>query len=123
MKKNQTILLFLFPIFLVSCTKFGPEQDKAWELIDAGALIIDVRSKDEFKESHLDNAINIEYDNLSKLSQHIKANNGAQVVLYCRSGRRASVAMHELSKMGFNNVFNGGGLKAMIASLNNKNKH
>ena len=123
MKKTLTKITLLFIILaLFSCTKFGPEHEKAWELIENGALLIDVRSKEEFQGGHLANAINIEYENIAKISQAIGQDKSRSVVLYCRSGRRVSVALSELSKLGYNNIYNAGGLSAMQAALENKLK-
>ena len=115
-----TLLLIIFSLY--SCTKFGPEHEKAWELIEKGALLIDVRSKEEFKDGRLANAINIEYENIAKISQAIGQEKNRSVVLYCRSGRRASVALTELSKLGYDNITNAGGLSAMQAALESKLK-
>lgn len=115
-----TLLLLIFSLY--SCTKFGPEHEKAWELIDKGALLIDVRTKEEFKEGHLTNAINIEYEDIVKIGQAIGQDKNRSVVLYCRSGRRASVALGELEKLGYNTIYNAGGLSAMHAALQNKLK-
>ncbi len=117
MKKLTSKLILLTSLFLLTaCTQFGPDQLNAWKLIDEGALILDVRTKQEFDEGHLAHAINIEYENIPKIVKRIGKNKERLVVLYCRSGRRASVALAELKKMGYNNIFNGGGLKSMKAA-------
>ena len=117
MKKLLVPLIILISIFsLTACTRYGPEQLNAWELIDKGALILDVRTKQEFDGGHLDHAINIEYENTPQIAKRIGKNKERSVVLYCRSGRRASVALEELKKLGYTNVVNGGGLKAMKAA-------
>lgn len=106
-------LLFIALSNLCACSKFDPEQLKAWDLIDKSALIIDVRSKQEFDYDHLENAFNIEYENIPQLMKLIGNNKSRSVVLYCRSGRRASVALSELKKLGYNNIFNGHALRKM----------
>ena len=117
MKKLLTPLFILTAILLLSsCTRYGPEQLNAWKLIDEGALILDVRTKQEFDGGHLDHAINIEYEKIPQIAKRIGKNKERSVVLYCRSGRRASVALEELKKLGYTNVFNGGGLNAMKAA-------
>ncbi len=121
--KNTPIKITLFFIIfsLYSCTKFGPEHEKAWELIDKGALLIDVRTKEEFRGGHLASALNIEYENIAQISQAIGQDKNRSVVLYCRSGNRASVVLSELSKLGYNNIYNAGGLSAMQAALESLN--
>ncbi len=115
-KLTFNIILLASFMLLTSCTQFGPEQTQAWDKIDKGALILDVRTKQEFEEGHLAHAINIEYENIPKLVKRIGKNKERSVVLYCRSGRRAGVALNELTKRGYTNIYNGGGLKAMKAA-------
>ncbi|MBL4660765.1 MAG: rhodanese-like domain-containing protein [Alcanivoracaceae bacterium] len=114
--------IVIFTLFhtLFSCSKFGPEQQLAWEKLDKGALLIDVRTKQEFKDGHLTKAINIEYENIPLLIKAIGMDKSRSVVFYCRSGRRASVAINELKKLGYDNIYNAQALSAMEAALENK---
>lgn len=66
-------------------------------------LIIDVRSKDEFKQGHLQGAINIPYDSLFEYKQ-LDAYKAQEIIVYCRSGRRAQVASNVLQDKGFNKL-------------------
>lgn len=116
------VLIIIF-FALTSCNKYGPEQIKAWDLIDNGALLIDVRTDEEFKNSHLAKAINIEYENIAKIVQAIGNDKNRPVVLYCRSGRRASITQQELKKLGYSNIYNGQGLSQMQAALTEKMKN
>ncbi|MDK4579383.1 rhodanese-like domain-containing protein, partial [Kingella kingae] len=45
----------------------------------------------------------------------VEPNKNAPVNLYCRSGRRAEVALQELRKMGYTNVTNYGGYQDLLA--------
>lgn len=68
-----------------------------------GAEIIDVRSKSEYNEGHLEGAINIpEYE----LKDKIKAKKDKTIVVYCISGYRSKRAYLKLKKWGFLNVYN-----------------
>jgi len=117
----KQFILTLFILFgITACSKYGPEQVKGWEKINQGALLIDVRSKEEFNGAHLENAINIDYENINKISQAIGPDKHRSVVLYCRSGRRASVALAELNKMGYDNIYNAQALTKMQAALAEK---
>ena len=117
---NPRLLILILVLNLVSCSKFGPEQEQAWKLINQGALIIDVRTKEEYKQGHLNKAINIPYENIPKIIQRIGKDKNKPVVLYCRSGRRASVTLNELQRLGYKNIINGGGLNAMKAAFDAK---
>ena len=72
------------------------------------SLIIDVREPDEYAGSHIDGAINIP---LAKLSGDIKEFEGilkdTQIVFYCRTGRRSSIAVQLLRQKGYTNLVNG----------------
>lgn len=67
-------------------------------------VLLDVRSPAEYNEGHIAGAINISHntieENLSQLAQYKNSN----VVVYCRSGRRAAFAEEILSANGFTNL-------------------
>jgi rhodanese-related sulfurtransferase len=67
-------------------------------------VLLDVRTEAEYNAGHLAGAINISHDtikeNLALLAQYKESD----VVVYCRSGRRAVVAIDVLTKNGFSNL-------------------
>ena len=71
-----------------------------------GAVIIDVRSPQEFAEGHIEGAILIpEYDIVSKIQGRIN-NKNEEIVLYCSSGIRSKRAQKKLKEMGYKNIYN-----------------
>ena len=88
-------------------------QQRAWRLIDDGALLIDVRSRQEFESGHIDNAINIEHEEIEKIAKTIGEDKEREVVVYCRSGRRSGEAQKALEEYGYKNVHNGMGYEGM----------
>ncbi len=71
-------------------------------------IFIDVREPDEFKYSHIEGAINIPLASISAENDTLKnLLPEANVILYCRSGVRASKALIKLQQLGFCNVVNG----------------
>lgn len=83
----------------------------AWQMIDSGALVVDVRTAQEFAGGHLENAHNIP---LSDVATGFAAIDKDQpMVLYCRSGNRSAQAMEALREQGFTHLYNGGGLDEM----------
>lgn len=72
-------------------------------------MLLDVRTKDEFDEKHLDGAINISVQMLTKTLPDISKDEKIEV--YCVSGGRAQMAKLILGHKGFTNVhlFNGTG--------------
>jgi phage shock protein E len=68
------------------------------------ALILDVRSESEFAAGHVPNAVNIPFDQLSARLGEIETDREHGVVVYCQSGRRASMAIETLHEAGVENV-------------------
>lgn len=58
-------------------------------LIAGGAVIVDVRSKDEFRSGHAKKSVNIP---LHTLGNKVSSLKGKKVILVCRSGARAGQA-------------------------------
>lgn len=75
-------------------------------------IILDVRTKDEFNEGHIENAQNIDYYSDNFETEVNKLDKSKTVYVYCRSGGRSGKAMNILVKNGFT-VFNlNGGMMA-----------
>jgi Rhodanese-related sulfurtransferase len=85
-------------------------------LIANDYYLIDVRTQEEFKSGYLEDAINIEWQNIKNLSKEIKKDE--KIYLYCRSGNRSGKATDILINLGYMNVKNIGGLKEASESLN-----
>ncbi len=86
------------------------------ELIKKGAVIIDVRSKDEFGGGHVKGAINIPLDVLDKNIDNIGGGD-THIITCCLSGGRSTMAKNILNARGFNNVHNGGGWQSLQNKL------
>jgi len=72
----------------------------------AGALVIDVRSAEEFRSGHVSNAVNIPLGELpAQLPHHVKSKSQV-LLLYCLSGGRSGIARQQIKGMGYPNVFN-----------------
>ncbi|MCC6454563.1 MAG: rhodanese-like domain-containing protein [Caldilineaceae bacterium] len=71
-------------------------------------LLVDVRSPEEFASGHIPGAVNIALPTLPQ--QMATLPKDRPIVLYCRSGARSSSAAQMLSKGGFDNVHDLGGL-------------
>ena len=78
------------------------------------ALIIDVRTPEEFAESHLPEANNFPVDTLSQNIETIKKlQRDKPLLVYCRSGKRSARAAEKLKNLGVNSLYNlKGGIKA-----------
>ncbi len=65
-----------------------------------GALVIDVRSTEEFRSGHVANAVNIPLGELrANLPRRVKDKNQV-LLLHCLSGGRSGIARHQLKSLG-----------------------
>ncbi|MCC0631030.1 MULTISPECIES: rhodanese-like domain-containing protein [unclassified Clostridioides] len=69
-------------------------------------LLLDVRTKDEFNESKIENAINISLQELINSIDEIYDYKDKKVIVYCRSGHRSVTACNLLAEEGFKNLYN-----------------
>lgn len=73
-------------------------------------IILDVRTKDEFDEMHIYNAILIPLDKLENEVENIIKDKKIKILVYCRSGKRSIDASNILVKLGYKNVLEFGGI-------------
>lgn len=85
------------------------EHDKA-DLLNRGALLVDVRSAQEYQKSHLNGAINIPYADLYLNASKFLPDKDQAVIVYCATGKRSAMAKERLDYMGYRNVYYFGGI-------------
>ncbi len=66
---------------------------------DAQLFVLDTRSPEEYSTGHVPGAINVPYDQVAERLAEIPRDK--DVVLYCRSGRRAQIAAETLAENGY----------------------
>jgi len=66
---------------------------------DAAPFVLDVRTPEEYVAGHVPGAVNIPYDQVGARLAEVPKDK--QVVLYCRSGRRAVMASEVLAANGY----------------------
>ena len=76
-----------------------------------GVILLDVRSPEEYASGYLHGALNIPHDRIEVEIAAVAPDKSAQVILYCRSGRRANTALETMRAKGYTNVSNYGGLE------------
>ncbi len=67
-------------------------------------IILDVRTRDEYSSGHIDTALNLPHDELERRLGEIPGNKVSEIVVYCRSGKRAKVAEDILVNKGYTNI-------------------
>ena len=90
----------------------------ARDLVSRGAVLLDVRTPEEFGDEHLPGALNVPLQELSARLDEIGAKE-RDVVVYCRSGRRSAEATRMLRQAGFRCVHDMG---AMLEWANARNR-
>ena len=79
-------------------------------------VILDVRTRDEFKEGHIENAINIDYYSKSLKKNLNKLDKNKTYLVYCRSGSRSAKTVAIMEELGFKEVYNIGGMMDWTAA-------
>lgn len=93
---------------------------EAFDLIQANKnnknfIIIDVRTEAEYKDGHIENAINMDYFGGEVFEKKLnQLDKNKSYAIYCRSGHRSGLAFKIMEKLGFNEVYNFGGLEDWI---------
>jgi phage shock protein E len=81
------------------CSKVSDEDLRAaHEAAKRGAIIIDVRSPQEYQGKHVKGAINIPVEKIDLLYSRIPT--GKEIIVYCHSGSRSAIAAEYLKHQG-----------------------
>jgi rhodanese-related sulfurtransferase len=85
---------------------------QAKEMMDENSdiIILDVRTEDEFATGHIKNAILIPDTDIAEKAESTLTDKSSTILVYCRSGRRSAIASEELSKLGYTNIYDFGGI-------------
>ena len=70
----------------------------------AAPLILDVRSPREYVAGHIPEAISIPYPKLAGHLSELPIDKSDELVVYCLSGKRSTLARQMLAKAGYTNV-------------------
>ncbi len=106
----KTTLLAAFLLLAVPSFAGTVDGKTARALVkDQKALIVDVRTDDEFNARHLDGAVNIPVDELDKRLGELP-DKKRPVIVYCKSGSRSAKAAAILKAAGFTQVHDLGGI-------------
>lgn len=83
--------------------------DAARKYLGDGAVVVDVRTPEEFANQRLPGVVNIPLDTLESGIREQVPDKSRVVLLHCRSGRRSGIAETQLRELGYTNAFNIGG--------------
>lgn len=74
-----------------------------------GAVLLDVRTEEEYRDGHIAKSVNLPLDELGWITDRVKDKN-TPLYVYCRSGNRSGRAAAYLTQAGYTNVKNIGGI-------------
>lgn len=107
MKKMLNKLKYLLNIkWKRSIERNDINMEELKRLVSNGAILLDVRSPQEYKEGHLEGAISIPEYELKSRSKNELQDKNINIIIYCSSGSRSKKAKKILEKMGYHNVYN-----------------
>lgn len=76
------------------------------KMIEQGAILLDVRSPQEFEEGHMKNAISLPEYEIKEKADNILPNKSQLIIVYCSTGHRSEKAQKILEKLGYEKVYN-----------------
>lgn len=111
MKKVIIVLITLLVCVVSGCEKKHSliSYDDTIKKVSEGAVIIDVRTKEEYEEKHIDNAVFLPLDKIDEIKTLIPDKEEV-IIVYCKSGNRSKQAYDELKEMGYKNIYDLGAM-------------
>lgn len=119
---RKWILILLAVVLLTACgNKNENNQEAAYMNITAeeakqimdtetGYIILDVRTQEEYDESHIPGAIVIPNTEIETRAEQELTDKSQMILVYCRSGRRSKQAAEILVALGYTNIKEFGGI-------------
>jgi thioredoxin len=112
MKFPQVFLIIIAFVF-ASCNN---QSTKNIEVINPAAFaekisatqnaqILDVRTPDEFASEHIDNAVNVNWNDEDFATKAATYDKSKPVFIYCLSGGRSKKASEKLQELGFTTIY------------------
>ena len=117
----KKICLALFILILSSSCIFSKGEgykrismDEAKTLMEKeeGYILLDVRTKGEYESGYIPGAINIPLSDIDEKIISFLPDKSQMILVYCRSGNRSREASDTLSKLGYSNGLEIGGINA-----------
>jgi len=117
MSAKLIFLLIIIIVLLIYCSPFTSKKsenvlyvDDVYKLIlenehNPDFVILDVRSKKEYNNGHLKNAINISYFSTVFMDKISNLDKSKTYIIYCHSGVRSGGAFKKMKNAGFNSIY------------------
>ena len=119
---KKWIFLFLAAMLLTAC---GQEKENDREAVymnitaqeakalmdsEEGYVILDVRTQEEYDQSHIPGAVLIPDTEIRARAEEVLTDKDQLILVYCRSGRRSKLASEVLLELGYTNIREFGGI-------------
>lgn len=111
-RKEGDVVVSIFNIFNHMDTNTGVEK----YLNTENAVLLDVRTKEEYEAGHIENSVNIPLQSIETASEKITDKN-IPLFVYCQSGARSKKATDALKAIGYVNITNIGGISKYHGKL------
>ena len=115
MKRMLLVVICLF--LIVGCSSEKTDDGlvtymEAKEMIiNDGAILVDVRTKEEYNEEHIDGAVLLTLDTINEeTAEDAIEDKNSVIIVYCRSGNRSSQAVELLTELGYTEVYDLGAM-------------
>ncbi|OHU84503.1 MULTISPECIES: rhodanese-like domain-containing protein [Pseudoalteromonas] len=112
--KTITVLLLLYSCQIFAQSDITQNQLLINQMSDKSHVIIDVRSTEEYEQGHIKGAINIPFNQIERHMSLLEQHKQSHLVVYCRSGRRATIFIDALTPEGFNLLHLEGDMNAWL---------
>ena len=113
----KKLLVFFILFLLVGCNSDKNNSglisymDAKEKIINEGAIVVDVRTEDEYNEKHIDGSILLTLDTIDENSvSNVINSKDTPIIVYCRSGNRSSQDLTKLKSLGYKDVYDLGSI-------------
>lgn len=121
MRKIKLLVQMLVSVLLLSSCASSTNSSSGYRQInmddavkimqeEKGYIILDVRRPDEYAEGHIPGAINVPNEEIGTDEISELPDKSQLILVYCRSGRRSKEAADKLTKLGYTNIVEFGGI-------------
>ena len=73
-------------------------------------IIVDVRTQEEYDAGYIEGAVLIPDFDIDTKAESLLPDKDATILVYCRSGRRSAIAAQKLVELGYQNIYDFGGI-------------
>ena len=85
--------------------------EEAYEMMASQeVVVVDVRTREEHESGHIENAVLVPNESIGSEMPEALPDKEATLLIYCRSGRHSKEAAQKLLSLGYQNVYDFGGV-------------